>query len=174
MGEAVAVKKLSRLTRRQFLLLAAALAVCVICALGYGLFQLQKKPSIDIGKGSEVASKVQTLTPQQQEEVSNVHIFVPSGDIDWLYAKAVALSALDRHQEALKAYEALDKTGKAPYYIYVEYALTASRAGDAELASRLLTKSMEKLEADSSVSDAEKTILKRRLPGTLEAFKEGS
>lgn len=174
MGETVAANRLGRLTRRQLLILGSVIALCAIGAFAYWLVQAQKKPAIDIGKGSEIAGTVQTLTPQQQQEVANVYVLIPSTDVEWLYAKAVALSALDKQQEALKAYEALDKTGKAPYYIYVEYALTASRAGDADLASRLLTKALEKLEGDSSVSDADKAVLKRRLPGTLEAFKEGA
>ena len=174
MGEAVATKKQSRLTRRQFLILGVIVVLCAVSAFAYWLVQFQKKPAIDIGKGSEIAGTVQTLTPQQQQEVADVHVLIPGRDVDWLYAKAVALSALDKQQEALKTYETLDKTDKAPYYIYVEYALTASRAGDADLASRLLSKALEKLESDPSVSDADKAVLKRRLPGTLEAFKEGA
>jgi Flp pilus assembly protein TadD len=174
MGETAANKKPRRFSRRRLVILTTLLVLAIVGALAYWLVKAQERPAIDIGKGDAITATVQTLTPQQQEQVAAVQLLMPSLDMEWAYAKAVALSALGKHQESLKVYGSLDKTGKAPYYMYVEYALTASRAGDSGLASRTLTKALEKLETDTSVSAADKAVLKRRLPGKLEAFKEGS
>ena len=172
MGETTAVKK-SRKRRYKFLLIGVMSAL-LVAVVGYMLVELQARPAIKIGTGKDVTAMVQVLSRDEQEQIAKVWVPMPSFDMDWAYAKAVALSALDRHDQALKVFDALDSTGKASYYVYAEYALTASRAQDNQLAAAMMKKALEKLESDSTVEATEKTVLKRRLPSKLEAFNEGT
>lgn len=172
MGETTTVKT-SRKRHNKFLLIGV-LSALFIAVASYMLVELQARPSIKIGTGKDVTATVQVLSRDEQEQIADVWVPLPSFDMDWAYAKAVALSALDRHDQALKVFDALDGTGKASYYVYAEYALTASRAQNNQLAVAMMKKALEKLESDSTVAATEKTVLKRRLPSKLEAFSGGA
>ena len=134
--------------------------------------ETQKRPTIDIGKGEQIGAKVEGLSPDELQQVADVSVLNPGGDMDWAYAKAVALSQLDKHKEALEVYEAISRSGKAPYYIYVDYALTAVRSGDVQRGITVMTEAIAKLESDTSVDARIKTDTKVRLESKLAGFKE--
>lgn len=172
MGEVVASTNAGRKRHLRWIL-ACILIAGLLIGLAYWLIGMYTaKPAINIGKGADVGSLVQALPRDQQEEVAKVNILIPAADMEWSFAKAVALAATDKQKEALEMYESLDKTGKAPYYVYIQYSSAAAEAKDHKLAADMLTKAIEILEADTSVKDTEKSILKRRLAGTLAAYKE--
>lgn len=158
------------------LLIVIAIVVIVVCMLSgaalLALTQLQKKPPIDIGSGAKVTQQLEILPEDKLKQIAAVYVFDVAKDMDWAYAKALALSQLDRHQESLDVYEAIHKTGKAPYYIYEDYALTAGRVGDRTLAVSMMTKAVESLDTDSSIDAAAKEPIKKRLSSKLDGFKE--
>lgn len=172
MGEVVASTKPGRRLRKKYLLPIILVALLLVVILAWLIVTYTSRPAVNIGKGIEIGSVVQSLPTNQQEEVAKVNVLVPSQDMEWSYAKAVALASLDRQTDALRIYKSLDKTDKAPYYVYVQYASTAAESKDPKLAAKMFAKAIEKLEADASVNAYEKTMLKRRMAGTLEAYKE--
>lgn len=171
MTEVVDSKPAKRFKRWQLIVLVI-IVIAVVAGAGLYWFNLmQKRPSVDIGTGSEVGALVSTLPPQQLEQVASVYVLNPSQDVDWAYARAVALSTQGKHDQALAAFRALTETGKAEYYIYVDYALAARRAGDKQLAIDTMTQAISILEADASVNKSTKEFIKKRLNSKLDSFK---
>ena len=171
MGEMAVASKPRRLKNKKLLaVVLAVLAFVVIVVLV--VMQAVKKPEVAIGTGPEVPGNVEILSREEQEKVSKVWVPIASLDMDWTLAKAVALTHLDKPQEALDTYRSLDSTGKAPYYVYLQYSSAAAQAGDLALAAKMLDKAIDKIDRDSSIDSTEKTILKRRLVGTAEAYRE--
>ena len=161
-----------RRSRRRLIRTIGALVVLAVLGAGvYGGLQLLKKPSIDIGTGEEVRARVNTLSQDQLVQVSSVYILSAEREKDWAYAKALALSALEKHKDAIKVYETLERTGGIPYYVYLDYALTASRAQDRALAVRAMERAIEALSADGSIDADIKEVVVQRLRVKLSSLK---
>lgn len=172
MGEATATKKSGRIKDKKLLITVSILALFLIAAGVFLAAQAQKKPNITIGTGSEISGNVEVLSRQQQEQVADVWVMSAAFDMDWAYAKAVSLSVLEKHQESLKVFQSIEETGKAPYYIYVDYALAAGRAQDTKLAAELMSTAIEKIKTDPSLNETDKTVLIRRLKSKVDVFQE--
>lgn len=176
-AEVNGVEPVANTSKRRRLL---AIVFTVVLALGlivggvYWFAQLQKKPAVDIGTGQRVSARVEVMTEAQRQQVANVSILDPVKEMDWAYAKALALSALSKHQESVEVYASIEATGKAPYYVLVDYALAASRAGDFTRAENVMSEAIKKMEADNSLSPAGKEKAKRQLTSKIEGFKESA
>lgn len=174
MTEVVSSKPAKRLKRWHVVVFVMVIIAAVAGAGVYWVDLVRKRPAIEIGTGPEVGALVSTLPPQQLEQVASVYIVNPSWDMDWAYARATALSIQGEHEDSLGAYKALIDTGKAPYYIYVDYALAAQRAGDDRLAIDMMTKAISVLEGDASVNKSTKEFIKKRLNSKIDSFKMGA
>lgn len=171
MTEVVGSKSAKHLKRWRLIVLVA-IVVIIVAGVGFYLFNLaQKRPAVQIGTGAEVGALVSVLPPEQLEQVASVYVLNPAQDMDWAYAKAVALSTQGEQDKALSAFRALTKTGKAEYYIYVDYALAARRAGDKQLAIDTMTQAISILDRDTSINKSNKEFIKKRLVSKLDSFK---
>ncbi len=171
MTEVVGSRSAKHLKRWHLIVLVVIIIAVIAGAGSYWLNLTQKRPAIQIGTGSEVGSLVSTLPPAQLEQVASVYVLNPAEDMDWAYAKAVALSTQGKHEQALGAFKALTETGKAKYYIYVDYALAARRVGDKQLAVDTMIQAISALDQDTSVTASNREFIKKRLNSKLDSFK---
>lgn len=148
-----------------------ALVVATGLFFGYKFLEKQSALSVDIGQGEQVASRVELLPDSEIEELAAAKVS-PLFNLDGTYAKALALARQEKYRESLDVYAAIDMTGKARYYMYVDYGLTASRAGDPVTAAKQLQRAIAELEADGSVSSDVKTDLRKRLASKLSGFQQ--
>ncbi len=167
-GSKISLKNISR----KKLLVCIALVVLVILSAGWLLFMKNQKNEnevkVELKSGSQLSGQVETLSNDQAKEV----VSRDASSTDEKYAKALALSKLGKHNEALTEFKAIANSGKGKYYIYNDYALTAARTGNVNLAIELLETAIQKLQNDSSVDQYVKAAELKTLNNKLAGFKD--
>jgi tetratricopeptide (TPR) repeat protein len=160
--------KPSAAPRRRRILLVSSF-IFIISLLSVGLFINLNSPEI----AEEVKNTpVELLTGEDLEAVANQSI--DPSNADAVERKAIALTELNRTEEAVKVYELARSSGAGNFELTMNEALAVFNTGDYDGSIALLAKAKEEL-ASSSAGDNEKQTMSERIDKKIkeiEAIKE--
>ena len=160
-------------TRRRGLLL---LGIIVVIGLITGAFILKSKhntseqPPVSLQGTSAISDQVDSFSDAETTSLATSNPD-PKKDLTWAYAKAQALVKTGDYQGAVKEYQAVVATGKAPYYVYQEYATAQAYTGDLAGARQSIQTAIDKLKADPSINSDAKTTEQHILNNILVGYQ---
>lgn len=149
------------------LLAAAIISLIIVWFMSQG----NNAEDVKLKTGDAVTGQIDAMSDDEINSVAGNKVDA-NENFDAAYARALALSQQDKNDEALKELEALIATGKAKYYVYVDYALVQARANKLNESIKTMEQALTMLAKDNSISNDVKTSESRYLNNKLEGLKD--
>lgn len=154
--DSVVVSSAPHHARIKWTVVLPILLVAVLLVVGVVLWHNSySRPEVQLKKGSAISSQVDNLDKDQIDGLASGKADAQT-NADKAYAKALALSRLNKNDQSLQEFKQLIAAGDTKYYVYVDYALVQGRAGDLTSAVKTMQLAIEKLNNDTSVSQVVK------------------